>query len=68
MKDELIKTLKALTIGQATETFRSDYGSFDDEDADKIKARESLDAYCEGVNDVLKILESLDVVERSNIA
>ena len=67
MKDELIKALKGLTIGQATETFRSDYGSFDDEDTEKIAARKKLDAYCEGVNDVLKILEGLDVVERSKI-
>ena len=67
MKDELIKALKALTIGQAEETFHSDYDSFDDEASDKIKAREDLDAYCKGVNDVLKILENLDVVERSKI-
>ena len=60
MKDELIKALKALTIGQAEETFHSDYDSFDDEASDKIKAREDLDAYCKGVNDVLNILETLD--------
>ncbi len=43
----------------AKETFKQDYGSYDKEDDDYIREKSALDSYCEGVEDVLKILENM---------
>ena len=59
MTKEEINVIKQLTIGQAKETFKQDFGYLDEEDTDYINEKLKLDSYCEGVEDVLKILDKL---------
>lgn len=59
MTKEELNAIKYLTIGVAKETFKQDYESFSEEDDDYIKEKLVLDSYCEGVEDVLWILENM---------
>ena len=59
MTKEEINAIKQLTIEQAKETFEQDYGYLDKEDMDYVNEKVKLDSYCEGVEDVLKILDKL---------
>ena len=59
MTEEVLDAIRQLTIDQAKEVFEQDYGDYDKEDIDYIKARNSLDGYCNGVKDVLRILRGI---------
>ncbi len=59
MNEDKIKKIRQLTVGQARETFSQDYGSYDKEDDTYIEEKMKLDSYCEGVEDVLRILSKL---------
>lgn len=56
MTTDELNAIRYLTIDLAKETFKQDYGSYDEEDDDYIREKSALDSYCEGVEDVLKIL------------
>lgn len=57
--EELNAIIRYLTIGLAKEAFKQDYENFGKEDDDYIREKLVLDGYCEGVEDVLKILENM---------
>lgn len=59
MREEVLDAIRQLTIDQAKEVFEQDYEDYDERDIDYIKAKNSLDGYCDGVNDVLKILRGV---------
>jgi hypothetical protein len=59
MREEVLDAIRQLTIDQAKEVFEQDYEDYDKGDIDYIKAKISLDGYCDGVNDVLKILRGI---------
>lgn len=59
MTREEINAIRYLTIGLAKEAFKQDWENFGKEDDDYIKEKLVLDGYCEGVEDVLKILENI---------
>lgn len=56
MTKEMANAIRRLTINQAKKVFEQDFGDYDVDDDDYILEKEKLDAYCEGVEDVLKIL------------
>ena len=57
MTTDYISVIKQLTIGQAKETFFQEYSYMDVEDEEYINEKDKLDSYCEGVEDVIKIIE-----------
>lgn len=59
MREEVLDAIRQLTIDQAKQVFEEDYGDYDKEDIEYIKARNSLDGYCNGVKDVLRILRGI---------
>lgn len=60
MTDEVINAIRILTIEQAKETFNQDFGNYDDEyDITYLKEKSKLDGYCEGAEDVFKILKRI---------
>lgn len=59
MREEVLDAIRQLTIDQAKEVFEEDYGDYDKDDIEYIKARNSLDGYCNGVKDVLRILRGI---------
>lgn len=59
MTTEELNAIKYLTIGLAKEAFKQDYESFGKEDDDYIREKLALDNYCNGVEDVLKILGNM---------
>lgn len=59
MTKEELNVIRYLTIGLAKEAFKQDYESFGKEDDDYIREKIVLDSYCEGVEDVLKILRNM---------
>lgn len=59
MTEEVLDAIRQLTIDQAKEVFEQDYGDYDKEDIDYIEARNSLDGYYNGVEDVLRILRGI---------
>lgn len=63
MTRDKIKVIRQLLIESAKLTFESDYGGYDKEDDDYICEKEKLKSYCEGVEDVLKILSDSCEVE-----
>jgi hypothetical protein len=63
MTREKIKAIRQLTIESAKQTFESDYGEYDKEDDDYVREKEKLESYCEGVEDVLRILSNSCEVE-----
>jgi len=60
MTKEELDAIRQLTIEQAKETFNQDFGNYDDEyDSTYLKENSKLDGYCQGVEDVLKILKEI---------
>lgn len=59
MTEEELNTIRYLTIDQAKETFKQDWENFGKEDNDYIREKLTLDGYCKGVEDVLKILKNM---------
>lgn len=57
MTTDYISVIKKLTIGQAKETFLEEHSYMDTEDEEYINDKDKLDSYCEGVEDVIKIIE-----------
>lgn len=60
MTREELKSIRQLTIESAKQTFESDYSGYDKKDDDYIREKDKLESYCEGVEDVLKILNNLE--------
>jgi len=56
MTKEELDAIRRLTIGQAKETFSQDFGDYDEWDDEYISEKAKLDGYCEGVEDVLRII------------
>lgn len=57
MTTDYIGVIKELTIGQAKETFLENHSYMNTEDEEYINDKDKLDSYCEGVKDVIKIIE-----------
>lgn len=59
MTTDELNAIRYLTIGLAKETFNQDWESFGEEDDDYIREKALLESYCQGVEDVLKILKNM---------
>lgn len=58
MTTDYISVIKELTIGQVKKTFLEDYSYMDTEDEEYINEKDKLDSYCEGVEDVIRIIKN----------